>query len=376
MEQTSLVCSLCGQMNHPKAEFCQNCGQELEPVTSTSLFRLLLAHVGEVLESIFNPVFAFFKTLWLTVFRPVSFHKALLYGNPSIERVGFPLQFLWKWMFPEVRPYVLDPLEFVLTPLVLALLLGAASEMEAVFSESAEIFNQADDLAFLNPVTSSEINLITDITLNTMALGLVFVLFGVLLGAAAVYRLWLGWGRPQMKKVLTKSVYFFWFYNVGALILVFLFGRFLPLSRGWAEGEGWTRYWVPVGMTIFAFLAFWLLVVLPFFIYRSWGLGRVLGAVATSWVWLLVAYGIWRLSFGYLFVWPMAFVMVFLLLMAALPPWLWLCCLTPVVIGGISILGGYRTWQSYRVKEEGSKVEVAMSASVEDTPSPSPSPEG
>ncbi len=338
---TGLVCTLCGHVNEPDAAFCRVCGHELEGVASTSLFRLLLHHVQEILESLGNPVLAFFKTLWLVVFRPVSLYRALMRGEPPIERLGFPLQFLWKWLFPEVRPYILDPMEFLLSSVALALVLGVASEMEGVFSESAETFNQAQDLVLLNPVTSSEINLITDLSVNFMALLLVIFLLAVLLGAAAVYRFWLGWGRPQARRVLTQGAYYFWFYGMGAVTLTFLFGRFLPKARGWDTVPGW-QYWVPMGTTAVFLLFLWLFGVAPFLVFREWTWIRVTGAVATSWIWLAVIYGFWVTVGQELFVWPVVIVMMFLLLMAALPPWLWICCLTPLGLFSIGALGFYR----------------------------------
>ncbi len=339
----SLVCALCGHVNEPDAVFCRICGRELEGVASTSLFRLLLFHVQEILESLSNPVLAFFKTLWLVVVRPISLYRALMGGQPPIERLGFPLQFLWKWLFPEVRPYILDPMEFLLSSMALALVLGAATEIEGVFSESAETFNQAQDLSLLNPVTSAEINLITDLSVNFMALLLVLFLLMALLGAAAIYRLWLGWGRPQFHRTLTRGTYYFWFYGMGAVVLTFLFGRFLPKARGWdTASSGVLQYWVPIGTGVVFVLSFWLFGVMPFLTFREWGWKRVAGAVVSSWLWLAALYGFWVTVGRMFFVWPVVLVMMFLLLMAALPPWLWCCCLGPVGLLAVGALGFYR----------------------------------
>ena len=341
METFPSMCPLCGHAHDADAEFCPVCGHELAVSSADSLARLLLRQIQEILESLLNPVFAFFKTLWLVVFRPVSLYQALMDGRRPIERIGFPFQFLWKWLFPDVRPYILDPLEFLLTSIVLALLLGSASEVEGVFSESAQAFNQTQELVLLNPVTSEEINLITDLSVNFMALLLALVLLIVLLVAAAIFRLWLGWGRPRARKTLTQGTYHFWFYSMGAVMLVMLFARFLPRARGWDALPAW-RFWMPVGTGVLILLMIWLFGMAPFLVFREWGWLRTAGAVFSSWVWLGVSYGFWTTIGQALLVWPVVLFMMALLLLAALPPWLWLLCATPGVAVSIGLLGIYR----------------------------------
>lgn len=342
-------CPLCGSMNLADQRFCITCGQELSTFESPSLLRLLLGHVQEILENLFNPMFAFLKTLWVVTFHPLRFHQALTKGDPPIERIGFPLDFLWKGLFPEVRPYVLDPMEFLLTPIVLGLLLGAASMVESEFSESAEALQVAPLESVLNPITPTEINLITDMTLNFLALNLVLLLLGALMGAAALYRLWLGWKRPPTaKRRATQSAYYFWFYNTGVITMLMLFGRFLPRIRGWDQNPGLLSLWVPVGTALLLAALVWFFGVLPFVLFRSWGTLRVAGAVFSSWLWWGFLYGVWAMGGNEWAAWPAALFMVTLLLLAALPPWMWCLCLAPPSLLGIGALVAWRYRQKRR----------------------------
>ncbi len=344
-------CPLCGSTNPADQRFCLTCGHELATFESPSLLRLLLGHFQEILENLLNPIFAFFKTLWVVLFHPVRFHRALTKGNPPIERIGFPLDFLWKSLFPEVRPYVLDPMEFLLTPIVLGLLLGAASIVESGFSESAESLQVAPLEGVLNPITPTEINLITDMTLNFLALNMVLLLLGALMGAAALYRIWLGWKRsPSLKRRATQSAYYFWFYNTGVVTMLMLFGRFLPRIRGWDQTPGLLSLWVPTGTVLLLAALVWFFGVLPFILFRSWGMLRVTGAVFSSWLWWGMLYGLWFLGGNEWAAWPAALFMVTLLFLAALPPWMWCLCLSPPVLLGFGALVLWRHRQKRRQK--------------------------
>ncbi len=345
MERTDR-CALCGGPMPAQAAFCPACGWEAED-PSPSLVGMLLGNVREIFESLLNPLFAYMKTWWLATFRPVAFHRTRQNRARPIAQIGFPLQFLWRWLFPDVHPYVLDPLEFLLTPVVLALVLGVTPQIESAFAASAEtVASMQSQVPWLNPVTEQEINFIADMSVNALALMLVLtLLFGILM-AAAVYRLWLGWGNGG--RAWTPRVYRYWFYSAGALAPVVLFGRFYPFARGWAESPGPLRWWIPVGTGVFLLLAVWLLGIAPFWVFRDAGVVRVAGAVVMGWWWWAMAYVLWRVVGQVVLGYLLAFVMLVLLLLALLPASVWLCLSVPLFLAFILALGLYRAWQRSR----------------------------
>ncbi len=338
-------CVWCGERLPAAAAYCPSCGHEILDLHRTSLMRLLREHVAELLEQLFNPVFAFLKTVWLVALRPGRLYWSLISGRPTVRELPFPLHFMWLGLFPEARPYVLDPVELLLASVVLGLVLGAGAYLEDAFTEVGAIFTESEFPLF-RPLSSEAVNLIADITINLMALYVALALLFMALSTAWWYRKVLGWGRPEAERqVLTQLTYYHSLYSMGLISLAVMLGRVVPGVTGVADNTVWGRLWFQAGTVLALGSVAWTFGVVPWGLFpRHWGYRRTGLAFAVSWLWLLVLYGAWRTVGVWAFVLTFGFWMTVLPFLWSLPPWLSLLCLWPL----FGVLLAFSLWRYLR----------------------------
>ncbi|GEM_PF-2751501 len=326
-------CPQCGMVNPAEASFCMHCGAELAWPES-SVLRLMKHQLADLVDQLVNPVFAFLKSVWLFFTHPRLLAKTLASRERPAAQLPFPLHGIWRLFSPEVVPYVLTPVEFFFSALLLNIVLGGLSEeVEEFASETAELFAE---LPSATMPSSSEMELFSNFTLELLVLLVFLMLFVLTLVIAQNYRFWLGRHRSEEEKAFWgRTAYFHWLYAISGWQLL------SPL------GDRLVGHGVPQAAVSAVMILYFAIFALVVFAEGGWG--RSIAALLSTGVIALVAWGVW-LAVGMVVVATLyAFLVLGVVALLSLPGWVTYLCLWPLLLGGLLLLlWGYRRLSAAR----------------------------
>src|SRR5690349_5063703 len=95
-EKTTHKCISCGKVD--TGEYCSYCGSKLVFLgdVQASSFQNLINIFKEYFREVVDPIFAYLKTIYLLLVRPVTFFRTLHLQDQSIDAIPFPLKRLWE----------------------------------------------------------------------------------------------------------------------------------------------------------------------------------------------------------------------------------------------------------------------------------------